>query len=209
MQESRNSRIHKEFFDSQRGHSYNSRLMSKRQERLPVEIDPFRLAEARRLLEGEIPLTQMKRLLPLLASDSGSIHVSLEFGIDSMDVVNLVGKVQADLALVCQRCLEPMEWPLQLSLALAFLRPNEDEAGIPGPYEPYVVDTLPVRLADMIEDELILALPSIPRHELAQCPAGEWIQDDEPAAEKSATVENQRDNPFSVLAELNTPNKGK
>jgi uncharacterized protein len=120
-----------------------------------------------------------------------------------------VGKVQADLALVCQRCLEPMEWPLQLSLALAFLRPNEDEAGIPGPYEPYVVDILPVRLADMIEDEIILALPSIPRHELAQCPAGKWIQDDEPVAEKSATVENQRDNPFSVLAELNTPNKGK
>jgi len=183
--------------------------MSKRQERLPVEIDPFRLAEARRLLEGDIPLTQMKRLLPLLASDSGSIHVSLEFGIDSMDVINLVGEVQADLVLVCQRCLEPMAWPLQLSLALAFLRPDEDEAGIPGPYEPFVVEALPVRLSDMIEDEIILALPSIPRHELAQCPAGEWVQDDKPAAEKSATAENPRDNPFSVLAELNTPNKGK
>ena len=209
MQLSRNSRIHKEFFDSRRGHSYNSRLMSKRQERLPVEIDPFRLAEARRLLEGEIPLTQMKRLMPLLASDSGSIHVSLEFGIDSMDVVNLVGEVQADLALICQRCLEPMDWPMQLNLALAFLRPNEDEAGIPGPYEPYVVDALPVRLTDMIEDEIILALPSIPRHELAQCPASEWVQDDKPTAKENAAAEKQRDNPFSVLAELNTPNKGK
>ena len=209
VQVSRNSRIHKEFFDSQGGHSYNSRLMSKRQERLPVEVDPFRLAEARRLLEGEIPLTQMKRLLPLLASDAGAIHVSLEFGIDSMDVVNLVGKVQADLTLVCQRCLEPMDWPLQLDLALAFLRPDEDEAGIPGPYEPYVVDALPVRLADMIEDEIILALPSIPRHELTECPASEWIQDENTAADKPAAVENQTNNPFSVLAEMNTPNKGK
>jgi uncharacterized protein len=209
VQLSRNSRIHKEFFDSRRGHSYNSRLMSKRQERLPVEVDPFRFAEARRLLEGEIPLKQMKRLVPLLASDSGSVHVSLEFGIDSMGVVNLVGDVQADLALICQRCLEPMDWSLKLSLALAFLRPNEDEAAIPGPYEPYVVDALPVRLTDMIEDEIILALPSIPRHDLAQCPAGEWVQDEKPAAKENAAAENRRDNPFSVLAELNTPNKGK
>jgi uncharacterized protein len=183
--------------------------MSKRQERLPVEVDPFRLAEARRLLEGEIPLTQMKRLLPMLASDTGAVQVSLEFGIDNMDVVNLTGEVEANLALICQRCLEPMDWSLQLSLALAFLRPDQDEAGIPGPYEPYVVDALPVRLTDMIEDEIILALPSIPRHELAQCPAGEWIQDEKPAAKKTAAVEKQSDNPFSVLADMNTPNKGK
>ena len=183
--------------------------MSTRQERLPVEIDPFRLAEARRLLKGEIPLTQMKRLLPLLVSDTGVVQVSLEFGIDSMDVVNLTGDIQADLALICQRCLEPMAWPLQLNLALAFIRPDEDETGIPGPYEPYVVDTLPIRLTDMIEDEIILALPSIPRHELTECSASKWIQDDETAANESAKVEEQRDNPFSVLADTKTPNKGK
>ncbi len=174
-----------------------------------MEIDPFRLAEARRMLEGEILLTQMKRLLPLLANDSGSVHVSLEFGIDSMDVVNLTGEIQAHLTLVCQRCLEPMDWPLQLSLALAFLRPEEDEAGIPGPYDPFVVDVLPIRLTDMIEDEIILALPSIPRHELAQCPASKWLQDNEPVADRTATAENRKDNPFSILAELNKPNKGK
>ena len=183
--------------------------MSKRQERLPVEIDPFRLAEARRLLKGEIPLSQMKRLLPLLASDTGAVQVSLEFGIDSMDVVNLVGEIQADLALICQRCLEPMAWPLQLNLALAFIRPDEDEAGIPGPYEPYVVETLPIRLTDMIEDEIILALPSIPRHEMTECSASQWIQDDEAAAKQNAKVDEQRDNPFSALADMKTPNKGK
>ena len=161
------------------------------------------------MLEGDIPLTQMKRLLPLLASDTGTVHVSLEFGIDSMAVVNLVGEIQADLVLVCQRCLEPMAWPLQLNLALAFLRPDDDEAAIPGSYEPYVVDTLPIRLTDMIEDEIILALPSIPRHDRTECPASEWIQDENTTADKPAEVENQRENPFSVLAEMNTPNKGK
>ncbi len=183
--------------------------MSKRQERLPVEVDPFRLAEARRLLQGDIPLAQMKRLLPLLASDTGTVRVSLEFGIDSMDVVHLVGNIQADLALICQRCLEPMAWPLQLDLALAFIHPDEDEAGIPGPYEPYVVETLPIRLTDMIEDEIILALPSIPRHEMTECSASQWIQDEATAAKESAEGEKQTDNPFSVLAEMNTPNKGK
>ena len=183
--------------------------MSKRQERLPVEVDPFRLAEARRLLDGEIPLTQMKRLLPLLAKPEGAVHLSLEFGIDSMGLATMTGTAQANLELLCQRCLESMAWPLELQLALAFIRPNVDEAGIPGPYEPYVVESVPLRLSDMIEDEIILALPSIPRHELAQCSASEWLQADKSAANKAAEDDEQRQSPFSALADLNTPNKGK
>jgi uncharacterized protein len=183
--------------------------MSKRQERLPVEVDPFRLAEARRLLEGEIPLTLMKRLLPLLANAEGAVHLSLEFGVDTMGLAAMTGTAQADLELLCQRCMEPMDWSLELQLALAFIRPDVDEAGIPGPYEPYVVESVPLRLSDMIEDEIILALPSIPRHELAQCPANEWLQEDESAATETAADDEQRQSPFSALADLNTPNKGK
>ncbi len=183
--------------------------MSKRQERLPVEVDPFRLAEARRLLEGEIPLAQMKRLLPLLTRTEGAVRLSLEFSVDSMGLATMTGTAQADLELQCQRCLEPMAWPLAFELALAFIRPDMDEAGIPGPYEPYVVESVPLRLSDMIEDEIILALPSIPRHELAQCAASEWLQDNKPAADKAVAEDEQRQNPFSALAELNTPNKGK
>ncbi len=183
--------------------------MSKRQERLPVEVDPFRLAEARRMLEGEIPLMQMKRLLPLLANDEGAVQLSLEFGVDSMGLANMTGTAQASLELLCQRCLEPMPWSLELQLALAFIRPDVDEAGIPGPYEPFVVESLPLRLSDMIEDEIILALPAIPRHELAQCPASEWLQEDKTATTEKVADEDQRQSPFSALAELNTPNKGK
>jgi uncharacterized protein len=183
--------------------------MSKRQERLPVEVDPFRLAEARRLLEGEIPLEQMKRLLPLLAGTEGAVHLSLEFGVDTMGLATMRGTAQANLELLCQRCLEAMAWPMELQLALAFIRPDVDEAGIPGPYEPYVVESVPLRLSDMIEDEIILALPSIPRHEPAECPASEWLQEDKAAAGEVATDDEQRQSPFSALADLKTPNKGK
>ena len=183
--------------------------MSKRQERLPVEVDPFRLAEARRLLEGEIQLTQMKRLSPLLANEEGAVHLALEFGVDTTGLATMTGTAQANLELLCQRCLEPMAWPLELQLALAFIRPDVDEAGIPGPYEPFVVESVPLRLSDMIEDEIMLALPSIPRHELAQCPASEWLQEDKLAAVETAADDEQRQNPFSALADLNTPNKGK
>ena len=183
--------------------------MSKRQERLPVEVDPFRLAEVRRLLEGEIPLAQMKRLASLLADTEGAVALSLEFGVDSMGLATMTGTAQADLRLLCQRCLEPMPWPLDVELALAFIQPETDEAGIPGPYEPYVVESVPLRLSDMIEDEIILALPSIPRHELAQCPASEWLQENKSTATEAAAEDEQKQNPFSALAELNTPNKGK
>lgn len=161
------------------------------------------------MLGGEIQLSQMKRLMPLLANAEGAVQLSLEFDVDTMGLATMTGTAQAKLELCCQRCLEPMGWPLQIQLALAFIRPKGDEAGIPGPYEPYMVESVPLRLSDMIEDEIILALPSIPRHELAQCPASEWLQEDKSAATETAADEEQKQSPFSALAELNTPNKGK
>lgn len=180
-----------------------------------MQVDPFRFAETRRILEGELPLRQMKRLLPLLASDEGSISVALEFGIDEMGVPHVTGRIRASLAIVCQRCLEPMAWEVDQPVALAFLRrgagPAADEAAIPGPYEPYVVEENPLRLADLIEDEIMLALPQIPRHALEECPARHWVEGEakETAAGQAAAGSEQTENPFSVLAGLKTPNTDK
>jgi len=173
-----------------------------------VQVDPFRFAETRRILEGDLPLRQMKRLAPLLASDEGAVSVALEFGVDEMGIAHATGRLRARLAIVCQRCLEPMAWQVDQPLALAFIRPGTDEAAIPGPYEPYVVEQNPLRLADLIEDEIMLALPQIPRHALEACPARHWVEG-KPPAEAAAGQQDQTDNPFSVLAGLKTPNKGK
>jgi len=184
--------------------------MSKRQERLPIQVDPFRLAEAGRLMDGDILLSQFKRLQPLLVSDQGRVQVELAFGVDPMGVPNLTGRIRVDLQLICQRCLQPMNWQIDNEVALAFVRHEAEEAAVPGPYEPYLVESVPVYLTDIIEDEVLLALPQIPRHPLAVCPARNMIQEERPdKVESTAVAEHQAKNPFDVLVKLKTPNKVK
>ena len=176
--------------------------MSRRQDRLPVQIDPYRLAEQGREYDGELPLRQMKRLLPLLATQTGAAAVSLRFGVDEMDVHYLQGTIQASLSVPCQRCLEAMRCPVDIDLALAFVGSTAEADRLPGGYEPFIVESVPVVLADMIEDELLLALPQIPMHKLEECPAQNYV---EPEEEQDKAGQ---DNPFQVLADLKTPDKG-
>ena len=171
--------------------------MSRQQQRLPHQIDPFRLCEARASLSGSIPLKQMQRLQPLLASDSGEIEVVLNFDIDELGVPFLQGELKAELPLICQRCLEPFPFVVDQQSTLAWVRSDQEAERLPLRFEPYLVETSPLILNDVIEDELLLALPQIPMHAEAECPASKWLQQ-----QHAAVTDEKEDNPFSVLANL-------
>jgi len=165
--------------------------------RLPHQIDPFRLAEAGARLKGHVPLRQFTRLRDLLADDTGEIEVSLDFDVDELGVPSVQGQLRAILALTCQRCLEPYEFKVDAQVALAWVRTALEADKLPLRYEAYVVEETPLPLNDVIEDELLLALPQIPMHELADCPASKLLRQ----GESKATDEPEpKENPFAVLA---------
>ncbi|VAW90655.1 FIG01269488: protein, clustered with ribosomal protein L32p [hydrothermal vent metagenome] len=171
--------------------------MSKHTVRLPHEIDPFRLSETRAHLEGEIPLKQFKRLQPLLKVDSGKVSVMLDFDLDEFGVPQVVGQLKTDLALICQRCLERYDIPVEVELKLNWVKSEQDAKKLPLRYEPLLVESIPLKLNDVIEDELLLALPIIAMHELDECNAAKFVTND-----KAAEIEKEKPNPFAVLAEL-------
>jgi len=171
--------------------------MSKQTVRLPHEIDPFRLVEMRAHLEGEIPLKQFKRLRPLLYVNSGTISVSLDFDTDELKVPCVQGRLKSSLALVCQRCLERYDYEIDLVIKLAWIR-SEQVDDVVLQHEPYLVEATPLKLNDVLEDEILLALPNIAMHELSKCAAKQFVNEDgAPVAE----IEEEP-NPFSVLAKL-------
>lgn len=169
------------------------------QDRLPRQVDPFRLAETGRQFRGRLPLSAMQRLEPLLARPGGEAEVELVFDMEAGGAHTLRGQVNVELPLSCQRCLEPMIWPVQLDVALCLVRSEAEAERKVLPYEPYVVEAVPMELAEIIEDELLLALPQVPMHEIEQCPAKSVAQ----ALEKSP-AEAEKENPFAVLGELKT-----
>lgn len=171
--------------------------------RPPEFIEPWRLAERGAALEGELELSGMTRLRPSLASTEGSASFSMAFSIDERGCRRISGRVSARLAVVCQRCLEPMTVDIDSSISLGLAPDAAAAAKLPEDVEPLVLDQEPVPLARLIEDELILALPLAPMHERRACTAAPA---DEPRAETGG--KRQRDNPFAVLAGLKRSGQG-
>lgn len=177
--------------------------MSKQHNRLPHQLDPFRLAEMGIVIEGRIPLNQLRRLSEVIAKDAGQVQVELRFDIDELGVPCAYGKVEAELQLTCQRCLEVFPYQVAQEIALAWVRSATDIDKLPSRYEPYLVEAVPLILNDVIEEELLLAIPQVPVHTESECIAS--------LRSKVSKTEQQdapvRENPFAILAKLKTISK--
>jgi uncharacterized protein len=129
---------------------------------LPEIVDAWRSVTARRRFEGSIRVRDMPRLRESLLRDDGSIRYELEFGRDELQVPYLSLRAEGRLPLECQRTLEEFELEVSINERLGLIAREEDEAALPPGYEPLLTPSGELKLADVIEDELILALPVVP-----------------------------------------------
>lgn len=167
--------------------------------RLPVEINPFRYVEQRRELSGIMPLREMLRLAELAVDSSGDFQVELIFGLSETHLPMVTGTIQGKLQVECQRCLQPMMLTIDHSVEVVFTRSETDRRPEEAGYESWVVEDDSLYLRDFVEDELLLAMPLIPRHDSCQPikPLIEGYEDDAVDNESAPTEEKQ--NPFAVL----------
>ena len=164
------------------------------------------MVAAQRSFEGEFPLRKMKRLAGLLApvaSDdavAGRCRFRLSFRrapLGNSSYPQLSMEVDAALPLVCQRTLETFVLPLRVEQRLGLIRHESEEAGLPPEVEPLLVpEDAQLRLINLVEDELILAVPVVP-----MSPGGAEDIETEWPAEGSESAED-RPNPFAELAKL-------
>ncbi len=156
---------------------------------IPEHVDPYRFAEQSLQLHGLVKITDMPRLGMSLQSTDGNVTVDLRFGKDEQGLTYLKGKIEAKLALQCQRCMEPYIYEIIPDFALGIVTTLDEANALPSHYEPVLTKEGALALRELIEDELILNLPIIPKH--AECK----IQ--LPMAE-----EDKRENPFQMLEAL-------
>jgi len=163
----------------------------------PETVDAWRMVQARRQFEGSIPLATMPRLRGSLAATNGAADFQIEFGKDDFGVASLQAHIEAGLPLTCQRTLETFVLPVRIDAKLGLITREEDEAGLPAGYEPLLTSDGAVRLADVVEDELILALPVVPVK-----PGTEFAAQHEDAESPSSGPR-----PFEVLKKLKAAKK--
>ncbi len=168
-------------------------------QRIPDRLDPWRYADLGKLVEGAIPLASMPRLSQSLRDPQGEAQFDLRFERDREHRATLSGRITAELALECQRCLDVVTLPVEIEVALAFVEVIEQASRLPQSLDPCLVEEGRVLFRDLIEDELLLTLPQVPMHESGTCSASLEDKPDESFVEPD---KGSSENPFAVLAEL-------
>jgi uncharacterized protein len=162
---------------------------------LPDRLDLLATAEAGRAMRGGIALARLERALPALASSDGELQVVLELGKDPAGIRYLAGTIRGEVLLQCQRCLEPVVQSLDLKFRLGLVQNEAAITALPEYYEALLVTGEPASVADIISEEVLLALPLAPLHEGdARCEG--ITKDYQPIADET------RESPFAVLAKL-------
>src|SRR3546814_4255435 len=121
----------------------------------------------RQAYSGGLPLSSVERLREVLVDDAGVLQVE-QHAEKSRGAKRLQGTVNGELALSCQRCDARIAWPLQIDIDLRLVETEEEEQAVLHEADPYLVqdDRLPLR--EIVEDEILLALPMLPRCESSE-----------------------------------------
>ena len=159
---------------------------------LPELIDPLLCASKGRHWQGKLAIAGMSRLAGMIRNPGQEVDVDLRFDRDGRTAV-VRGTVRGELEVVCQRCLDPLLIVIDQAVSLGLVTSIEEGERLGEDYEPLVLERERIRFADIVEDELILAIPDIPRHEHCHIMY---------AAPQEKGLE--RPNPFAVLANLKT-----
>lgn len=171
---------------------------------LPIMLDVRQAAMRDVVVNGVLKPLDLKRFRPLLAGDEGVISSEILFSRDEERRHLMRVAIAADVVVTCQRCLENMPVKLSSESTLAIVWTDEEAAQLPKHLEALVVTDAPSNLWDVVEEELILALPPYSYHDTEDCKLENAAFSDQVSHEETS---EQKPNPFNVLAQLKPGNK--
>ena len=136
-----------------------------------IVVDSLKLVHDGQKLTGVMPVSGFARLAESLQSTSGNLDYGLQGDVDRQQRPLLRLRVSGAVQLQCQRCLDGFEHEINIETALRLVAPEAlDTEYDDNPDEPdCIASSVALDLAALIEDEILLALPAYPRHEVGQC----------------------------------------
>lgn len=180
--------------------------MSKKSniQRLPVEVDPFRLVDQGRIFDGRIPINDFPRLKEQLFEgesdvDDNIVNVHLEFTRTDTRLPVVKGKISSALQMTCQRCLKGTEELFETELEVVLVSSDAQAEKLQEGFDTWLVEEQQIFLRDFIEDEILLALPLVIAHD--ECEAARKLIEALPE-EEITEVQQEEDNPFAVLKDI-------
>jgi uncharacterized protein len=176
----------------------------------PTHLDIKAFAQTGSAMTGQDLLSNYERLMletQGLGADNMLHWVArgeLRFDETGTEQVWLHLTVEATLPLICQRCLGPADIAVAVDRSYRFVH-GEEAAQVQDEdaEEDVLALSADFNLSDLIEDEVLMAMPVVPRH--AVCPVEPKLSVADPAFEVNSAESR---NPFSVLAKLHQGQSG-
>ena len=164
----------------------------------PDWIDIDRAADGRRSFAGELRLVELGRLVEVLNAPDPDAVVDFEVDVwrDGQGTVRVDVAARGALPLTCQRSLARYLEPIETRSSIAAVRDESDIARLPEDLEAKVVENGRLSIAELVEDELLLAIPLVPR-DPTLVPIENELLAGEPPDEQQ-----EQAGPFAVLAGL-------
>lgn len=166
-------------------------------------IDSLRFAAGHECITGKVAVAQLARVADMLAGTDGWLDCSVE-GVSFAGVlagrVGLHLRVNGQLKLYCQRCLAEVVFDCAVDSRLLLVANEADATEWPeDELEADEFDAIPasreLSLLALVEDEVLLALPVVPRHADCVMPAGQELDGGQEEQESEPS-------PFAALAGL-------
>ena len=141
-------------------------------------LDHKKMASQSRMLKGLVPVCKLQRFGQMLAKTDGLIDLELNFCALKEGRTQIRGSAAVDVELICQNCMEPYSFALFCELHFKVVGSDTEFKKFEDDNEVIICEEKEICLADLIEDELIMSLPMIPRHEKSDCPSNDYSQVD-------------------------------
>ncbi|TAG27011.1 MAG: DUF177 domain-containing protein [Burkholderiales bacterium] len=178
----------------------------------PDRLDVRAFAQNAAQLEGEFPLSKLERLSQDLYQQEASLasktvsNVSWQASGESVAVTGGAAQswlhlsLQAQIPLQCQRCLQGMQHSIDAEHSFRFVKDEaEANAQDDDAEEDLLVASKQFNLLELIEDELLMALPYVPTHDV--CPVPVKLHS---SSEEYDAALNEKPKAFAALGELKT-----
>ena len=147
-------------------------------------------------VEGDVLVSRMPRLQAVVERGEKPALASLRCWKDQQNRYIVDVKVQMTVALECQRCLSHCELELVTQSRLCVVWNEDSIKELPSGYDPLVAgDTSDLHA--LVEEELLLALPAVPMHDVGDCKDVSRTFGD-----STMDVVEEKESPFAALSAL-------
>ena len=160
---------------------------------LPAIVVPKKLLKNKSALQGFFDNHQLERVNDTFCTVIGKVDVDIKLESEDKDRIRLSGTVSCELELVCQRCLNSFSYPLEIGMR-TMLADEESMVNEKTRFDDWPILGDELNLLNLIQDEILLGLPTAPTCETACSENGIMPSNGE--------MQRSENNPFEVLRQL-------